>query len=163
MDSQILQLIISLPAALGFALWTNVRKGLLVPAMLGGLVGWGTFVIVSRFVEGPFVPCLVASAVSALYAELLAARLRVPSAIFFIVAVIPLIPGRLLFFTISSAVAGDWSSCGSYALETLFYAGGIAAGISAVWAVFEVIAEAYDRKLWKALSLSRLHHLDPRK
>lgn len=157
MEQPLLQLAMAMLAAFGYALWTNVRAGLLVPAMLGGIVSWVTFLFISQFIEGPFIPCLVASAVSALYAELLATRFKVPSSIFFIVSVIPLIPGRLLFFTMSSAVIADWSAMSYYASQTFLYAAAIAIGISVVWAIFEVIAEAHDRKFWQTLKIKRLH------
>lgn len=156
MEQSLLQLAMALLAALGYALWTNVRPGLLVPAMFGGVVSWGIFLIVSQFISGPFVPCLVASAVSALYAELLAKHYKVPSTIFFIVSVIPLVPGRLLFYTMSNAVVANWPQVSTYAFQTFLYASAIAMGISVVWAVFEMIAESYDRKFWRALSLKRL-------
>lgn len=156
MDQSLLQLVMALIAALGYALWSNVRPGLLIPAMFGGVVSWGTFLIISQFFEGPFVPCLFASALSALYAEVLASHFKVPSSIFFIVSVIPLIPGRLLFYTMSSAVIADWAEVGAYAFKTFQYAAAIAIGISVVWAIFEVIAEAHDRKFWRALKIERL-------
>lgn len=148
MDHEILQLIMALPASLGFALFFHMRKNLLVPAMIGGFLSWGVYIICVHLLGGIFVPCLIASAVSALYAEILGRRFKAPSSIFFIVAVITLVPGRALFYTMSSAVRGDWAGCADFGMTTLLYAAAIAIGISVVWAIFEVLAEARDRRFW---------------
>lgn len=155
MGTEILQLVMALLAALGFGLFFNLRRRLLIPAMVGGVLSWGVYLLGTHLFEGIFVPCLIASAVSALYAELLAHHFRAPSSIFFIITVIPLIPGRPLFYTMSSAVQANWADCYAYGMMTLQYAAAIAIGISMVWAIFEVLEEARDRKLLERLHLKR--------
>ena len=53
----------------------------------------------------------------------------------FITSVIPLIPGRALYFTMKCALLGSWTQCGEFALLTLQPVLGIALGISFVWAI----------------------------
>ena len=64
--------------------------------------------------------------------------LRVPNAVFFIVSVIPLVPGRGLYYTMFNAVAGDGGACASFAVMTLLYAGGIAVGICLIAACVQI-------------------------
>ena len=126
-------------AALGFALFFNVRPKHVPIATLGGLLTWLLFYILQQFLSNVtiFLPCIIASAFAAVYSEVFAKALKVPSAIFFIIAVIPLIPGRALYFTMYNAVSGDASACASYALMTLMYAAGIAAGICIIAAIVQ--------------------------
>lgn len=146
MDLQMLQLLMAVPASLGFALFFNMQGPAMVLAALGGFVSWGVFLGVGCIMPGVVVPCFAASVAAALYAELLAARFRAPSSIFFIVGVIPLIPGRYLFDTMQAAVAADWVRFWDLASITGQYALAIALGISAVWAAREVVRSLREKK-----------------
>lgn len=126
-----------LVCALGFALFFDVRKRYIAMATLGGLLTWIIFYVFNTYAFGIFVSCLIASVFAAVWAEILARRHKVPSAVFFIIAVIPLVPGRGLYYTMYSAVNIDWSACGSYAISTLMYVAGIAVGICLVAAVVQ--------------------------
>ena len=48
-------------------------------------------------------------------------------------AVVPLIPGAPLYYTMSFAVASDWAQVTAYALRTGQFALGIAAGMCVTW------------------------------
>ncbi len=65
-----------------------------------------------------FFPSLAASAFGALYAEVLARWLKAPSTLFFIVAMIPLIPGSTLYYSMSCAVYGQRAQASIYGLQT---------------------------------------------
>lgn len=121
--------LIAAVASLGFALFFDVRPRHVPAATLGGFLTWSAFDVLAACLGGIFVPCLVASTFAAVYSEALARMLRVPNAVFFIVSVIPLVPGRGLYYTMFNAVAGDGGACASFAVMTLLYAGGIAVGI----------------------------------
>ena len=80
-------------------------------------------------------PTLIASAFAALYAEVLAWLLRAPTPLFLTIAlVIPLIPGRSLYYATYCAVRQEISLARDYAAQTAEYALGIALGASLVWA-----------------------------
>lgn len=138
----LVQVAVSLPASAGFALLFNLRERLILPAAAGGVLSWGIYLVCGQFLEGIFLPCLVAAAFAALFAEGLARHYRVPSAVFFIITMIPLIPGRGLFYTMDYAVRADWATCGDFALLTLSFALAIAVGMSAVWAASEIARKA---------------------
>ncbi|MDO5800798.1 MAG: threonine/serine exporter family protein, partial [Coriobacteriia bacterium] len=70
---------------------------------------------------------------SALYAEALARWRDIPSLLFVIPAVVPLIPGAPLYYAMSFAVASDWTQVASYALRTGQFALGIAVGMCVTW------------------------------
>lgn len=134
MDTIILQLCMAFLGSLGFALIFGLRRALLVPASVGGLISWAIYLLCSSFMAGVFVPCLIASAFSALYAELLARVLKAPVTLFFLPAVVPLIPGSTLYYAMSGVVQGNMDAARSYASLTVQYALAISAGMSLVWA-----------------------------
>lgn len=129
---------IVLLSSLGFALFFDVRPKHVAVATVGGVLTWMIFYGLSLRIETVFVPCLVASTFAAVYAEALARAFKVPNAVFFIISVIPLVPGRGLYYTMYSAVNADWAACSSYALTTVMYAAGIAVGICLIAAVVQL-------------------------
>lgn len=124
--------------SLGFALFFDVRPKHIMTAAVGGTLTWMIFFVVSSLTGGMLVPSLVASTCAAVYAEVLARKFKVPNAVFFIIAVIPLVPGRGLYYTMYSAVIADWAACSSYALSTLLFAAGIAGGICLVGGIMQI-------------------------
>ena len=129
----LIQLAMAFPASLGFALLFNLRPRLLVPASLGGLFTWAVYLACGQLASGVFVPCLVASAFAAVYAQVLAIRFKAPLAIFYIVCEIPLIPGSGLYYTMSYAVQGNAGQALNYGLLTTEFVFAIA------WAGGEIL------------------------
>lgn len=125
--------------SLGFALLFHVRTRLLLPASLGGFFSWGIYLLGTHFLEGIFLPSILTAAFCALYAEILARLLKAPATVFFITALIPLIPGSGLYYTMSYIVQRDWKTAGEYGYSTAQYALGIGAGASLVWAFSDII------------------------
>lgn len=133
----IFQIVITFIASMGFALFFNVYRSHILAASLGGVMTWVIYKLGVLIAGGAFVPCLVASIFAASYAELLAWRTKAPTPVFFLISVISMIPGRVLFFTMSEAVSLQWESCAQYAVTTLEFAAAIAAGICIVTAVVQ--------------------------
>lgn len=139
-------IIITAVSSFGFALFFDIRTAHVPIATIGGILTWLVYYECSGWLGGIFIPCLIASTFGAIWSEILGAKFRVPSAIFFIIAVIPLVPGRGLYYTMSSAVGGDMAACGEFASQTLMFAGGIAMGILLVASVvqtFRLIRKRY--------------------
>lgn len=122
--------------ALGFSLLFNVRKELLPAAAFGGFLDWGVYMMAEWFFGGGvFLPSVVAAAFASLYAEAMARVEKAPATVFYIPALIPLIPGGSLYYTMSYAVMGQWEQVKSYGASTAYCALGIAVGMSLVLSV----------------------------
>lgn len=134
MENYIVQLITAFLGSTGFAMLFHLRGRLVLPAGIGGLFCWGTYLLAEHFLGGLFIPSVVGSAFAALYAELLARIMKAPATIFFVPTVISMIPGSTLYYTMSYAVRKDWEQAHIYGSNTLQYALGIAVGICLVWA-----------------------------
>lgn len=136
----VIQLIGGTLGSLGFALLFGLKNKYLVAAALGGLLNWGLYLVGMHLWNTIFFAGLMASAFSALYSEVVARVKKAPTTLFFITSVIPLIPGRALYYTCSSAVLRDWAQAKAYANVTMQYALSIAAGACIIWAI-ALIAE----------------------
>ena len=122
--------------ALGFSLIFNVRRELLPAAAFGGLLDWGVYMMAEWFFgNGVFLPSVVAAAFASIYAEAMARVEKAPATVFYIPALIPLIPGGSLYYTMSYAVLGQWEQVQSYGASTAYCALGIAVGMSLVLSV----------------------------
>lgn len=139
-------------AALGFALFYNVRKCHVLYATIGGVITWIIYYILHSMNAGLLPSCLIASMFAAIYAEVLSHIYKTPTAVFFLISVIPLVPGRGLYYTMFYAVSTNWEQCGAFALSTFESAAGIALGICAIgavvqtWIAFKKHAEKLARK-----------------
>ena len=152
-----IMLIVTLVASLGFALFFNVNKRHVASATLGGVLTWAIYYVFMQILDDLFVSTTIASIFAATYAEVLARITKTPVAVYFIIAVIPLVPGRGLYYTMYNAVSGNIDLCASYAIATLLYAAGIAVGICVVTAVVQTW------NLWAADKARRLAKMVRRK
>lgn len=140
---------ITFVGSLGFALFFNAKNKHLLITAVGGLVTWIIYYIADSMLGGVFVPCLIASTFAAIYAEVVSRKLKVPNSAFFIIAVIPLVPGRGLFYTMNYAVSGDLAQCLQSGLNTLLFAAGIAVGICIIAAIVQIwdnLKEVRDKR-----------------
>lgn len=139
MKDIIVQLLAALASSYGFALLFRVRRSLVLPASLGGVLCWGTYLLCCTLMEGIFYPTLIATIVSTVYAEVLARVLHAPAPIFFVPTIITLVPGSSLFYAMSAAVEGDMVLARSHGWTLVLYVLGLAAGASLVWAASDMI------------------------
>lgn len=135
----LIQLICAFTGAVGFALFFNVNARHVLLASLGGLVTWAIYWTLNQVMGQIFAPCLIASTFAAAWAEIMARIFRMPTTAFFIIAVIPLVPGRGLFYTMSDAVNANWSAFATDSATTLFFVAGIACGICLVTAFTQTV------------------------
>lgn len=126
-------------ASMGFALLFNVRKGHVAIASLGGVVAYAAFELADAALGSMFISALIASTVAAVYSETLAFRLKVPDSTFFIISVIPIVPGRYLYYTMYSAVNMAWDELATFGSSALMTSAGIAAGICLVAAFMQIV------------------------
>lgn len=118
--------------SLGFALLYNIRGKRLLGAALGGILCCALFCILGLFIESEPIIYFIVSVVTSIYAEILSRVLKTPTTTFIITALIPLIPGGSLYYTMSSAFEGDFDLFLSNAISTLLLALALALGVCMV-------------------------------
>lgn len=135
------------PCTIGLLLFFNARRTLFTYGLVGALATFASYIIAKQFIAtGEFVPVLIAGIVASAYSEIFSKRRHVPSAVFFVVSIMPLIPGRLLFGTMNYIVQFQFAEAGAVGNDALMTALGIAVAICVVWTI---------SRTWRNLEMTR--------
>lgn len=135
--------------SLGFALIFRLRPRYLAPAAIGGTLAFAVYYLLDVLGLHIFASNFFAAIVGALYSELCARILKAPSVVFTIPCIIPLVPGSLLYYTMSHLIAGAYGTSLSYLSKTLLTALGIAGGMIVVSVFFSVLQYLSARRAAK--------------
>ena len=138
----LIQLITSFFGSLGFSILFNVPKKNLFLCSLGGVFCCGVYLFFYEFLQVHlFLACLAAGATCQIYAEILARILKAPATIFYIGALIPMIPGGSLYRTMEAAVSADLSLFLRRGYETAYTTLGLAVGIGLVSGILHLFLQ----------------------
>ena len=139
MKAALLQILSAYVGSLGFALIFGQKLlSRVLPAALGGGLAWTVYLLSEHWGTNVFFASLAAGVFSGLWGEILARTMKAPATVFQAVAMIPLVPGSGLYYTMSSILRRDWADFRHFGSRTLLYALGIAAGLSLVSALIHV-------------------------
>lgn len=92
-------IIFSFVASCGFGIVFRIKKEHLLWAGLGGALTRCCYLLLMSLIDERFIYTLLAAMLASLYAEIMALKLKTPSTVFLYPAIIPLVPGRLLYNT----------------------------------------------------------------
>ncbi|MDE7322138.1 MAG: threonine/serine exporter family protein [Lachnospiraceae bacterium] len=121
---------------LGYCLIINVKRNKIIYGCLGGMFSTFLYCVCVECGLSLLAQNLIPAAVATLYAEVLARIVKAPATVFLIPAIIPLVPGGRLYYTMSAIVDANADGAKLYARETLIIALGIAVGIVIVSLAF---------------------------
>lgn len=114
---------------IGFSFLFNVRGRGLVLCMAGAVVCWGVYTLVLLFGGNENTAMFIGSMYAAIHAEIMARVRKCPAIGFLIMALLPLIPGSSLYYTMNYAVRGEMALFASKGMSTIVFAGLMAAGV----------------------------------
>lgn len=132
MRTEIIQVICAVIGSFGFSFIFHLKRDKLIVASVGGGLTWLFYLLVVHRVNGEFVAYFLATVFATFYAELMARVKKAPATIFVITALIPLIPGGSLYYTMEYLMQKDMEMMRSKAAETAMLALAIAMGITIV-------------------------------
>ena len=142
----IIQLLTSFFGSLGFALVFNVRQKNLLPCAMGGVLCCGVYLLFSECMTTHiFLANLAAGVACQIYAEILARLFKSPATVFYITALIPMIPGGALYHTMDAAVSRDWQLFRYYGTQTIYTTLGLAIGISLVSGILHLALQKHKK------------------
>lgn len=148
---EIVQLITGSIGSFCFCMLFNLRKWRLFVSALGGLCSWSLFLLLETFIESKPVNYFLVAAVISFYAEIMARILKTPSTPIITAALVPLIPGSSLYYTMAYAFESDWILFWEKAVYTLKLSSALAIGIIGVTATvqlfFRIIGNRRKNKL----------------
>lgn len=116
-------------ASFAFAIAFNIPKNKLLYSALGGLLGQLVYVGIQLIITNDVVPYMVATIAIALYAEIMARLTKSPTTIYLAVALIPLVPGGGIYYTMLYFINGDIDLGVATGIQTLLISGALAMGI----------------------------------
>ena len=145
--TQILQILSGGIGTLGFCVLFNIRGRRLVVTTIGGFLSWLLFVILSNFVDSEPLNYFIVAIVISIYAEIMARVVKTPTTTFITTALIPLIPGGSLYYTMAYAFHSNIDRFLEKAIYTLQLASSLALGI--------IIATTLSRIFFNFLNKSK--------
>lgn len=142
----IIKTIASIFATLGFCVVFNIKGKNLLYASLGGGLGWLIYMLALKLELSTTTSMFFASLVIGLYSEIMARVHKAPVTIFVVCALIPLVPGGGMYYTMLESVKGNINTSLQLGLETLTNAGALAVGIVLISSLSRVIGHKRKAK-----------------
>ncbi len=127
--TELLQILTAMIGTLGFAILFNIRGWKLLLISLGGALGWLLLLLLNRVIHTEMISYLIVSIAISLYAEILARIVKTPTVTIIAPAMIPLVPGASLYYTMAYAFDGSTEKFLDKALTTLLLASALAIGV----------------------------------
>lgn len=131
--SLLITLIAVIVASCGYAMIYKIPQRILVVSVLGAVIGWFTNAyFVNELGLAPIAAAFIAAMIIALYAEIMARRVKAPASIFLVIGVLPLVPGSSFYFAIEAAILGDFNQSIVTGLEAAGIALSLAMGMMVI-------------------------------
>lgn len=140
------EILIATISTFGFGIIFNIRGKNLIFASLGGCLGWLVYKIFinngGTVIEAMFISSIIFS----IYSEICARIFKTPVTTFVICALIPLVPGSGMYYTMYATVQGDIDKALQLGINTIAQAGTLAIGIILVSTVTRLITSYKNEK-----------------
>lgn len=129
MKPDLIQIATATIGTLGFSIYFRVRAKNIVASTFGGALSWTVYLLIFHFSEKLFLANFIAALMIFIYSEIAARIMKAPANIFLIPGIIPLIPGKALYYTMRGLVDGNQEMFSDFGKSTAVSAFGIAVGI----------------------------------
>ncbi len=138
-QTEILQIIFGFTGGVAFSVIFNIRGKKMLASSLGAMLAWSMFILLKFLSESELIRYFIVAMLISVYSEIMARLLKTPTTTFHMSALIPLIPGASLYYTMVAAFEGDFAVFSGKALHTLKLAVAIALAIVLVSAGTKII------------------------
>ena len=134
-----LHFLFSFFATIGFAVFLNSPKSILIHSGLVGGIGWVIFYYLVNLTSNDILANFIASLFVSYISEVLARKLKQPAIVFLIPGIIPLVPGLGMYNTMLYLIQRDYINGIAKGVDVLFVAGAISLGALVVSSLFKTI------------------------
>lgn len=125
---------------LGYAFLLNAPLNTVLPASLTGLLGYVIYEVMFTLLgQGMIFSYFVGTVVIAVICEIAARIMRMPSTIFLLTALVPLVPGYTFYCAMLSIVEHNGAAVASYGLEAVQIVAVIAVGAAVTSTLFRTM------------------------
>ena len=143
MTNFIISLISAYIACVGFGIIFHLRGKLLFITPIGGVLLWAVYLALEGPIESVVARSLIATMAAAIFCESIARIMKIPVTLFMIIAILPLVPGSGIYYTMLACTKSDWAQFSSKGLETLGVAGAIAVGMLLISSIFRMATDVH--------------------
>jgi uncharacterized membrane protein YjjB (DUF3815 family) len=133
-------------ATLSFCILFNIKGRRMYIASFGGGLGWFIYLLFQSFQASTTTSLFFASIALGIFSEVMARIIKTPVTTFILPALIPLVPGGGMYYTMLETVQGNIYSSLEIGLETLSNAGALAVGIVFVSSITRIINHLKSKK-----------------
>lgn len=144
----LLEIIYSFIGSLCFGVIFNIKGKKLFFAALGGGISQTAYVCLGLVFESDITTYFFATIIIAVYSEIFARLQKSPATIFLVPAIIPLVPGSLVYYSMEKVILGDTPEFVNLLLETLAIAGALAMGILIVSSINKLLRVAKNKRIF---------------
>ena len=132
---------------LGYAFLLNAPLNTVLPASLTGLLGYVLYEVTMNVLgQGMIFSYFIATVVIAVICEFAARIMRMPSTIFLLTALVPLVPGYTFYCTMLAIVEHNGAAVASYGLEAVQIVAVIAVGAAVTSTLFRALTVRSPRR-----------------
>ncbi|SUY47387.1 membrane spanning protein [Clostridium putrefaciens] len=135
----ILKIVYSFITTLGFGILFNIKGKKLIFASIGGSISLFFYLLFLKFNFSDLSSLFFSTIIFSIYAEILARILKTPVTTFTICALIPLVPGGGMYYTMLESIQGNVEQSLNIGIDTLYKAGALAIGIVFVSSISKFI------------------------
>ncbi len=125
----VVQILMAIGGAVGFAIMFNMRGKRLMVAAIGGAITWGAYLTAFAMSSQKFVSCLIGTVVCMIFAEVMARVTKTPVIILLVPMLVPLVPGGDLYYMMSNLIMDNSALAREYGQLLIMEVGAIAFGI----------------------------------
>ena len=133
-------------ASFAFGIIFNIKNKNLFFAALCGSLGWFVYKLSLHLGFTDTIALFLASISLSTYSEIFARILKTPVTTFVVVALIPLVPGGGMYYTMVEAITGNVMSFLEIGIKTIASAGVLAIGVILVSTVTKTIVKYKKRE-----------------
>ena len=137
--TELIQIVTGFFGSLGFGILFNVRGKRLAAAALAGLLSWSLFLLLGIWIADEALRYFIVALAISIYCEIMARMLKSPTTTFLMTALVPLIPGGGLYYTMTNAISGDVIGFIERGLKTISLAVALALGVIVVTVMMNII------------------------
>jgi len=130
---------------LGFSIRANLKGCKILFLALGGGLQWALYLIILFFSGSMLFSVFGATILVCIYAEVVARALKMPVSVFVICVIIPLVPGRTLYYAMQAYIAGNSAAASEHGYKLILISGTIAMAIALVSSVTNIIYRLINR------------------
>jgi uncharacterized membrane protein YjjB (DUF3815 family) len=132
-------------AIIGFSVRSNLKGWRVLLTGLGGGLCWASYLTILYYSKSMLLSVFLAIILVCIYSEVVARLMTTPVSVFVICVIIPLVPGRTMYYAMRAYISGETSMASRLIFDTLMIAGTISIAIAIVTSATSLIMRLRHR------------------